>query len=76
VEKLIAKIYESRSSYVHSGIEVSADYLEKVWPIVEAAIEALLRLQADSPDECQLSIEKWLSKLDYIYKVTSREAQG
>ena len=68
VEKLITKLYDSRSNYVHNGIEVSADHLEKVWPIVEAAIKALLRLHANSPDRDNVSIENWLGKLDYLYK--------
>jgi hypothetical protein len=67
VEKLITKIYDSRSKYVHKGIEVSKDYLEAVWRIVEAAIEAMLRLQANSPDRGLISMESWLKKLDHLY---------
>jgi hypothetical protein len=67
VAKLIREIYASRSKYVHSGIEVSEDHLEAVWSIVTAAIEALLRLQANSADRDQVSIESWLRKLDHFY---------
>jgi hypothetical protein len=67
IEKLITKIYESRSAFVHSGIEVPADHVEKVWPLVEAPVKALLRLQAKPHDRSPASIESWLAKLDYLY---------
>jgi hypothetical protein len=75
VAKLISKIYGSRSKYVHSGIEVPENDLESVWPIVGAAMEALLRLQANSANRHQISIEGWLRKLDHFYvSVLANEA--
>jgi hypothetical protein len=67
VAKLTTKIYASRSKFVHKGTEVSDDHLEAVWPILGAALEALIRLQAKSPDKGQVSLESWLRKLDHLY---------
>jgi hypothetical protein len=48
-------------------MSASKDHIEAIWPIVNAAIEALLRAQPSLRANAEGSMEAWLKKLDYLY---------
>jgi hypothetical protein len=64
---LIDRIYDSRSKYVHRGLNAPEEHLEAVWSIVGAVLETLFELQANSHERAAISIQTWLRKIDHLY---------
>jgi hypothetical protein len=64
-KKILLKIYDLRSRYVHSGINVEPSFLKSLMGICRIILEALFDLQAQQPERFEI-FTKWLKKLDYV----------
>jgi hypothetical protein len=62
--QVVAAAYDSRSRYVHSGIPAEERLLRDLKPIVDEVIRCLLRLQANTANRAEGSVDRWLKRLD------------
>ena len=67
-KKIIGKIYDKRSRYVHKGEPVDPKNREYVEQICYQILLCLLRLQKVNDNHCSGFMSKWLKDIDYISK--------
>src|SRR5579859_1168576 len=67
-KKLLGKIYDLRSRYVHGGVSVQAEYVAQIQPICHEVIYCLLRIHRNNVGKSDpLTIELWKKKLDFAW---------
>jgi hypothetical protein len=67
-KKMLSKIYDSRSKYVHIGMSVQPQFIDQIQPICHEAIYCLLRVYRNNMGKTDpLTIELWKRKLDFAW---------
>ena len=64
-QKMISRLYDHRSKYVHKGIETPSQEIENVARVCREILFTLLRLQCKA--DGSRTIAGWLKNLDYLY---------
>ena len=67
-KKIIRKIYDMRSKYVHMGEQTNPRYREYIEDICHQVLLCLLKLQKNTDNHCPGFIKKWLKNIDYVSK--------
>ncbi len=65
-KKLLLKIYDARSKYVHAGESISLELLEKLKSICRIILEALFKIQTNTKYQEKGAFSIWIKELDYI----------
>lgn len=64
-KKIIKKIYDARSKYVHKGQEVNPKLLDSLKEVCKVILEVLFHIQSNEKYMKPESIDSWLFDLDY-----------
>lgn len=64
-QKMMNRLYDARSKYVHKGVETPAKEIENVANVCREVLFALLRFQRSA--DGGKTVVGWLKNLDYLY---------
>jgi hypothetical protein len=67
----VERLYELRSRYVHSGVDIKDQPLDRLRAVCEEMFRCLMRLQAAHPrreSRTENVLKNWLRQLDYMAK--------
>jgi hypothetical protein len=67
-KKLLGKIYDYRSKYVHAGLSIPTQLIVQIQPICHEVIYCLLRVHRNNIGKPEpLTIDLWKKKLDFAW---------
>jgi len=72
-KKKLIEIYEARSRFVHSGIQIPETLFEPIYEITQAVLRSLLWLAKDKSSRSKEFRERWIKRLDWF--IASHEAE-
>ena len=72
-KKTLTEIYEARSRFVHSGIQIPETLFEPIYDITQAVLRSLLWLAKDKSSHSKEFRGLWLKRLDWF--IASCEAE-